>query len=237
LFNKFEPLENNQPLLVSEIEKVVKHAGLDIPRDRIFEMKASEKVNAVDAYVTGFGTSKRVVVWDTTIAKMAPAQTLFVVGHEMGHYVLGHIAKGIAFAGALVIAVLLLVHFSANWTIARKQRRWALRGLDDWASLPLLLLFVYLFFFLAEPAYNSFSRYQEHQADVYGLEVIHGIVPDSSSTAAEAFQVLGEVDLADPAPGRFIKFWLYSHPPLAERLAFAHEYDPWSKGQPTMFVK
>src|SRR5215471_15364812 len=177
LFNKFEPLEGTQPLLVSEIEKVVQHAGLEIPRDRIFEMKASEKVNAVDAYVTGFGTSKRVVVWDTTIAKMAPAQTLFVVGHEMGHYVLGHIAKGIAFAGALVIAVLLLVHFSANWTIARKQRRWALRGLDDWASLPLLLLFVYLFFFLAEPAYNSFSRYQEHQADVYGLEVIHGIVP------------------------------------------------------------
>jgi Zn-dependent protease with chaperone function len=237
LFNKFEPLENNQPLLVSEIEKVVKHAGLDIPHDRIFEMNASEKVNAVDAYVTGFGTSKRVVVWDTTIAKMSPAQTLFVVGHEMGHYVLGHIAKGIAFAGALVIVVLLLVHFSANWTMARKQRRWALRGLDDWASLALLLLFVHLFFFLAEPAYNSFSRYQEHQADVYGLEVIHGIVADSSSTAAEAFQVLGEVDLADPVPSRFIKFWLYNHPPLAERLAFAHEYDPWSKGQPTMFVK
>jgi Zn-dependent protease with chaperone function len=237
LFNKFEPLENSHPVLVSEIERVVTHAGLDIPRDRIFEMKASEKVNAVDAYVTGFGTSKRVVVWDTTIAKMSLAQTLYVVGHELGHYVLGHIAKGIAFAGALVIFVLLLVNISVNRTMTRKQRSWAIRGVDDWASLPLLLLFVYFFLFLAEPVYNSFGRYQEHQADVYGLEVIHGIVPDSSPTAAEAFQVLGEVDLADPAPAPFIKFWLYNHPPLAERLAFAREYDPWSKGQPTMFVK
>jgi Zn-dependent protease with chaperone function len=237
LFNKFEPLEATQPALVAEIEKVVNHGGLDIPRERMFEMKASEKVNAIDAYVTGFGASKRVVVWDTTIAKMTSPQTMFVVGHEMGHYVLGHIPKGIAFAGALIIVVLLLVHFAINRTLARKQRRWALRGLDDWASLPALLLFIYLFFFLAEPAFNTFSRYQEHQADVYGLEVIHGIVPDSSETAAEAFQILGEVDLADPNPSTFIKVWLYSHPPLAERLTFAREYDPWSKGQPTMFVR
>jgi len=137
----------------------------------------------------------------------------------------------------LIIVVLLLVHFAINRTLARKQRRWALRGLDDWASLPALLLFIYLFFFLAEPAFNTFSRYQEHQADVYGLEVIHGIVPDSAATAAEAFQILGEVDLADPDPSTFIKIWLYSHPPLAERLTFAREYDPWSKHQPTMFVR
>jgi Zn-dependent protease with chaperone function len=109
--------------------------------------------------------------------------------------------------------------------------------LDDWASLPALLLLFYLFFFLSEPAFNSFSRYQEHQADVYGLEVIHGIVPDSSGTAAEAFQILGEVDLADPDPSPFIKVWLYTHPALADRLRFAREYDPWSKGQAPIFVR
>ncbi len=237
LFNKFEPLEATQPALVSEIEKVVGRAGLAIPRERMFEMKASVKVNAINAYVTGFGASRRVVVWDTTIAKMTPSQTVFVVGHEMGHYVLDHLPKAIAFGGALIIGVLLLAHIALDRTFARKHRRWALRGLDDWASLPALLLFAHLFFFLAEPAVNTFSRYQEHQADIYGLEVIHGVVPDSSGTAAEAFQVIGEVDLADPAPSAFIKVWLYSHPPLSERLTFAHEYDPWLKGQPTMFLK
>jgi len=236
LFNKFEPLQETQPALVIDIERVAQHAGLDIPRDRMFEMKASEKLNAVNAYVTGFAGSKRVVVWDTTINKMTTPQTLFVVGHEMGHYVLGHIPKGIAFAAVLIIVVLLLVHLALRRALARKSRVWLVRGMDDWASLPALLLFVYLFFFLAEPVFNSFSRYQEHQSDVYGLEVTHGIIPDSSENAAEAFQVLGEVDLADPDPGVFIKIWLYNHPPLAERLTFAHEYDPWSRGQSPMFV-
>ncbi len=237
LFNKYEPLDATQPALVEQIEKVVKRGGLDIPRERMFEMKASEKLNALDAYVTGFGSSQRVIVFDTTIAKMTTPETLFVVGHEMGHYVLGHIPKGIAFSGALIIVLLLLVYFSINRTLARKQRRWAIRGLDDWASFPAILLFLYLFFFLAEPASNTFNRYQEHQADVYGLEVIHGIVPDSSETAADAFQTLGEVDLADPNPGALTKVWLYSHPPLADRLTFAKEYDPWSKGHAPMFVR
>jgi Zn-dependent protease with chaperone function len=139
LFNKFDPLEVTRPGLVDEIEKVVTHAGLDIPRERMFEMKASEKVNAINAYVTGFGASKRVVVWDTTIAKTTSPQTVFVVGHEMGHYVLGHIPKSIAFAGGLATGVLALVHLAMNRALARRQRRWALRGLDDWASLPALL--------------------------------------------------------------------------------------------------
>ncbi|PYV01146.1 MAG: peptidase M48, partial [Acidobacteria bacterium] len=107
----------------------------------------------------------------------------------------------------------------------------------DWASLPILLLLVSLFSFFAFPITNGFSRYQEHQADVYGLEVIHGLVPNSQQVAAEAFQVLGEIDLADPSPSPFIKLWLYSHPPLSERLAFALSYDPWSKGQAPEFVK
>ncbi|HSB07931.1 MAG TPA: M48 family metallopeptidase [Blastocatellia bacterium] len=237
LFNRFEPLQDSQPALVAEIERVMQHGGLDIPRERMFEMKASEKVNALDAYVTGFAGSKRVVVWDTTIAQMTTPQTVFVVGHEAGHYMLGHIPKAIAFFTVLIIVVLFLVHLSLRRALEKRHRKWNVRGLDDWASLPALLLFTYLFFFLAEPGFNTFSRYQEHQADVYGLEVIHGIVPNSSETAAEAFQVLGEVDLADPAPSTLIKVWLYSHPPLGERIVFAREYDPWSTGREPMFVR
>jgi Zn-dependent protease with chaperone function len=157
---------------------------------------------------------------------MTTPQTLFVVGHEMGHYMLGHIPKGIAFVGCLIIGVLFLVYRAVLWALARRQKGWAIRNLEDWASLPVLMLFFSLFVFLAEPVGNTFSRYQEHQADVYGLDVTCGIVPDSSQAAAEAFQVIGEIDLADPQPGAFIKFWLYSHPPLAERIAFAREYKP-----------
>jgi STE24 endopeptidase len=91
--------------------------------------------------------------------------------------------------------------------------------------------------FFSTPVANTFSRAEEHQADVYGLEVIHGVLPDSPQIAAQAFQKLGESDLADPDPPGFLKYWLYSHPPLAERLAFAYDYDPWRRGESPRYVK
>jgi Zn-dependent protease with chaperone function len=113
----------------------------------------------------------------------------------------------------------------------REGERWGIRGLDDWASLPVLLLFVTVAVELANPVVSGFVRRQEHQADVFGLEAIHGLVPDSQRAAAESFQILGEENLSDPDPSAFIRFWLYTHPPVAERLRFAAEYDPWGKGE------
>ena len=85
LFNKFEPLTGHHADLVAQIERVVHRGGMDIPPERMFEMKASEKTTELNAYVTGFGGTKRVVVWDTTMEHMTTPQTLFVFGHEMGH--------------------------------------------------------------------------------------------------------------------------------------------------------
>jgi STE24 endopeptidase len=232
LFYKFEPLAAKQPALVSEIEKVTPRGGLAIPRDRMFEMKASEKLNSVNAYVAGIGASKRVVVWDTTLQKMTIGQTLFVFGHEMGHYVLGHVPLLIVVQCLLLLIVLYAGYLAMQRTVQRVGKRWDIPGVDDWASLPLLLLVVTVVSFVMEPALNSFSRVLEHNADVYGLEVIHGIVPDAPQAAAQAFQILGEVSLSDPNPSPFIKFWLYDHPGVSERVRFAAEYDPWANGTP-----
>src|SRR5580692_4600889 len=237
LFNKFEPLQASNPDLVAAIEILTRHAGVPIPADRMFLMRASEKTNAVDAYVTGLGASKRVVIWDTTIQKATPNETLFIVGHELGHYVLGHIWKGFLFAAALLLIGFYALFRALDWVLSRWGGEWRIYGPEDWASFAVLLLLVEIGMFLAAPVANGFSRMQEHAADVYGLEVTHGIIPDSSEVAAQSFQVLGEVDLADPDPPEFITFWLYSHPPLAERLAFAHSYDPWSKGEAPKYVK
>lgn len=237
LFNKFEPLETKDPALVVALEKVVQRAGMNIPPGRMFWMNESEKGNDLNAYVAGFGASKRVVVWDTTIAKMTVPETMFVFGHEMGHYVLGHVYKGLVF-GAILLLVLLYFGFHGMlWTLSRCSGRWGIRGTDDWASLPVLLLWFAILGFIASPAANTFSRYVEHQADQYGLEVTHGLIPDSSQVAARAFQILGEVDLADPNPNSFIKLWLYNHPPLAERVNYALTYNPWVQGKQPEFVK
>jgi len=237
LFFHFEPLAARHPALVAEIAKVVARGGLAIPPQRMFEMKASEKLKAPDAYVTGMGASKRVVVWDTTIASMTTPEILFVFGHEMGHYVLGHNLMLIAGICAGMLVFLFLAYHFSHWVLARWGGRWSIRGMDDWASLPVLLLALALFGFLSEPVGNSFSRVIEHNADVYGLEVIHGLVPDPPQVAAACFQILGEMALADPNPSGFVEFWLYDHPPLAERLRFAAEYDPWSGGRAPKYVK
>jgi len=178
-----------------------------------------------------------VVVWDTTLQKTSNDEALFIIGHELGHYVLGHVWKWFVFGATALLVALYLIFRGLHWVLGRWGRDWHLYGLEDWASLAAFLLLLQIVMFFASPVVNGFSRMQEHAADVYGLEVIHGIVPDSEDVAAHAFQVMGEVDLADPNPPAFITFWLYSHPPLAQRLIFAHSYDPWGKGEPPMYVK
>jgi Zn-dependent protease with chaperone function len=236
LFFKFEPLAARQPALVAEIEKVVARGGLEIPRERMYEMKASEKLKSVDAYVAGMGASQRVVVWDTTIQKMTTGQILFVFGHEMGHYVLQHVWIGIAVTCLAILVFLFLGYYVMHWALARWGGRWSIRNIGDWASLPVLLLAVTVFGFFADPVTNSFSRVLEHNADIYGLEVIHGLVPNSSEAAADAFQILGEVALSDPNPSAFIEFWLYGHPSVGSRVRFASEYDPWGTGQAPKYI-
>jgi STE24 endopeptidase len=237
LFFKFTPLANSEPRLAARIEQMTIRAGAPIPQNRIFEMYASAKLRELNAYVTGLGTSKRVVVWDTTIRQMSEDEVLFTTGHEMGHYVLNHVRDGILFSCAVLVFFLYLAYRMLHWMLARWGETWAIRGQDDLAVLPALILLAVIFGFLFTPVSNAYSRYLEHQADQYGLEVIHGLIPDAPIVAAHAFQVLGEVDLEEPKPSTAVKLWFYNHPPLDERMRFAQTYDPWSQGRAPEFVK
>ena len=237
LFNKFEPLDKSNPQLVDAIEKVTQRGGLTIPRDRMFLMKASEKVTTLNAYVTGFGPSKRVVVWDTTIKNATTPETLFVYGHEMGHYVLNHIVIGLTAAAIGLFIGFYLLYCIASWAFPRFQQRWRMREPWDWAALVMLVLIFSIMSTISAPIGNGFSRQLEHNADVYGLEVTHGINANSQEAGAHAFQVLGELALSYPYPSDFVVFWYADHPPIRDRVPFAHNYDPWGKGEQPKYVK
>jgi Zn-dependent protease with chaperone function len=237
LFYKFTPLQTVQPVLLSEMQKVVHRGGMEIPADRMFVMNASSKQTGLNAYVTGFGASKRVVVWDNTIAKATIPETLFVFGHEMGHYVLLHIPKEISIDAAILLFLLYVGYRLANGMLARWGAQWGIRDLRDWASLPALYFVITVLAFFATPAFNGVSRHFEHEADRYGLEVIHGIVPNPNQVAAHYFQKSGETNLSDPDPSTFIKVWFYDHPTRPERVHFVATYDPWSKGKAPKYVK
>jgi len=242
IFNKYEPLAEHHAALVTELEKVVARTGTEIPPSRMFLMKASLKTNGLNAYVSGLGATKRIVVWDTTAGRIPDDEILFIFGHESGHYVLHHIPQGLA----LTAVFLLFVYWScagfAAWLARRFGVRWRLNGHEDGAA-PLgesalssragflVLLFVLsVAGFVLEPVSNTISRHYEHEADVYGEEAIHGIVADPRKTAVAEFNHLGEAWLEDPNPSPFIEFWMYDHPSVQTRANFALHYDPWANG-------
>ncbi len=237
LFHKFEPLAGKDPALTAELQKMIQRAGQDIPPERMFWMGAGEKTTALNAYVTGLGPSKRIVVWDTTITKMPTAEIVFVTAHEMGHYVLQHIPKGLATAALIMLLGFYLEAQLVGRILSRWGPVWGIRGVDDLASFPVLLFVFSLLAFLGNPIGGAISRYYEHQADQYAIEVTHGLSKEPAHDCAQAFQILGDIGLSDPDPLPLDVFLFYDHPPIRERIEFCFSYDPWSKGQLGEFVK
>jgi Zn-dependent protease with chaperone function len=231
LFNHFTPMANTNPALVDQLERVAARGGLHIPPDRIFRMDASRKVTGANAYVTGLGASKRIVVWDTTLRIESPNEILFTYGHEQGHYVLHHIPMGIAFSAAVFLFFYWIAFHLMQWLVRTCGRSWGIEAAASWTSAGLLLLLATILSFFAEPIANAFSRSIEHQADVYGQEVIHGLVPGPQATTVSSFCSDAIVWLDDPSPNRFVEFWTYNHPSTEERAAFAAHYDPWVQGR------
>ncbi|MCI0390117.1 MAG: M48 family metallopeptidase [Acidobacteria bacterium] len=222
LFNKFGAMNNKE--LETRILALAERAGIE--GGRVYEVAKSEDTKALNAYVTGFGATKRIVLWDTIIAKLDEDELLFVMGHEMGHYVLGHVWKSILFFSLLIIATLYAIHRTAGWLINKYQRRFGFTELSDIASLPLIILLFSVYFLIVTPIALAFSRHNEHEADRFGLEITR-----NNRAGAMAFVKLQQENLVVPRPHILVKLWQASHPTLGERIEFSNEYRPWEKGE------
>jgi Zn-dependent protease with chaperone function len=226
LYNDFGPMQD--PALEAKILALAERSGIE--GGRVFEVAMSEETRTVNAYVTGFLASKRIVLWDTLLARLDEPEVLFVMGHEMGHYVLGHVLQGIVFYSLLAGLGLYAVHRVAPLVIARFRGRFGFERLDDVASLPLLLLLLQLGSFAVMPGALAFSRHMEHEADRFGLELTQ-----DGRAAALAFVALQQNNLSNPRPGPLFVWWRATHPPLGARIDFANAYRPWERNEPLRY--
>jgi Zn-dependent protease with chaperone function len=222
LFNDFGPLKDRA--MEHRILGLAERAG--ISGSKVFEVNKSVDTKTVNAYVTGVGATKRIVLWDTILAKLEPDQVEFVVAHELGHFVLHHVLAWILAVTILAILSLYVVHRAARGVIARFSRRFGFDRLSDIASLPLLMLLGTGVSFVATPLLLAFSRYQEHAADRFAIELTR-----NNRAAATTFVRLQEENLSVPRPGALYILWRGSHPSLGDRIDFANSYRPWEKGQ------
>ena len=226
LFNTFGPMKDKA--LEANILALAERSGIE--GGRVYEVAKSEDTKVLNAYVTGFGNTKRIVLWDTTIAKLDQQELLFVMGHEMGHYVLGHVWKSILFFAAVIMATLFAIHKTAGWLINRYHDRFGFSDLSDVASLPLILLLFSAYLFVVTPGVLTFTRGNEHESDRFGLEILQ-----NNHSAASAFVKLQTENLGIPRPHWLVRLWQASHPTLGERIDFCNAYRPWTHGKPLRY--
>ncbi len=221
MFNKFGPMRNKD--LEIKIVDLAARAGID--GGRVFEVDKGTKTKAVNAYVKGFGGTHRIVLWDTLTNKLSERQVLFVMGHEMGHYVLGHVNRSLLLGAVGVLALTLFLKTAGSYALGKSKGKFGFDRLDDVASLPLALVLGNAFVFAFSPVGLAYSRHQEHEADRFALELTH-----DNRAGAEAFVTMQAENLSNPRPGPLVVFWRSTHPSLADRIEFCNHYRPWQSG-------
>lgn len=216
LYNKFYPLQDEA--LKEKILNIADKA--DIPAENVYEVNMSEKTNALNAYVNGIGSNLRIVLWDTTLNKLSDNQVLFVMAHEMGHYVMNHLYWNLISSIVLSFLGLWIGSVIYRKWVEKYGKSWGVKGIGDLAALPVLLLIFSLLSFAISPVENAVSRKAERDADLYAIEMTK-----NPEAAVGAFQQLATVSLSEVNPPKIVKWFLYGHPTMLERIHFLDSYN------------
>jgi STE24 endopeptidase len=207
LFNKFSPLDD--PALAARVERLLERCGF---RSRgLYVMDGSKRSSHGNAFFTGFGVAKRIVLFDTLVSRLQPAEVEAVLAHELGHYKLHHIVKAMALSWAFSFVLLSVLGVLAG-------QPWFYQGLGmHTATLPVALLLFMLvmpeFIFFLQPLLSLFSRKNEYEADRYAARY---------ANAAELVRALVKLyhdNSATLTPDPLHSAYYDSHPPAAMRIA------------------
>jgi STE24 endopeptidase len=215
IFYKFEPLENED--LRRRLILLSERAGTRVRG--VYRWKLSEKSKKANAALTGLGSTRRIILADTLLDNYAPEEIEAVLAHELGHHVHRHILKSIAVQAGTT----LLGFWLANWALHYAVDHHMFEELSDFANLPLLALTATVLSLLLMPALNTYSRFNERQADRYALESIASVEPFISS-----MNKLAQQNLAERTPSKWVEALFHSHPAISKRVAAA---EAWARTQ------
>jgi STE24 endopeptidase len=186
----------------------------DVPAEHIYVYDASKQTKRISANVSGIGPSVRISLNDNLLHRATEPEILAAVGHEMGHYVLGHVWRSWIWLTALYGLMLFLAAWVMPLILARYGARWNIRDVADPASMPLLAGVFVVFSLMVTPITNTLVRVTERDADVFGLDAAHE--PDGFASLS---MKLSEYRKIDPGPVEEALF--YDHPSGATRVRLA----------------
>ncbi|MCA1667707.1 MAG: M48 family metallopeptidase, partial [Thermomicrobia bacterium] len=205
LFNTFTPIED--ATLRQRMLHLAERAGTRVRG--VFTMDFSRRTSAANAFVTGIGSTRRIVLGDTLIANYTVEEVEVVMAHELGHHVHGDIWRGMAFDTVVTLIGL----FIANVLLHAGVDAFGYHSVSDVAAFPLFALILSGFGLVTMPLTNAYSRARERAADAYAL-TLTGNAP----AFVTAMQRLANQNLAEMEPPRWVVLLFYSHPPLADRI-------------------
>jgi STE24 endopeptidase len=201
MFNKYTLLTDAQ--IREPILRLARQNGIEA--NAVYQVDASRQSNRVSANVSGLFGTERITLNDNLLNRCSPQAILSVMGHEMGHYVLHHGIKFMAFMTIIAVPFFALLRWGLNRSLARWGAGWGIRDIGDPAVLPLAMVILSILLFLGTPIFNNLSRMDEYEADIFGLNTARQ--PDGE---AEADVLLGEYRKLDPTP--LEEFLFYDHP-------------------------
>jgi len=219
LFNTYKPVQDRA---VSEQVLAMAHAD-SVPADNVYEFDASRQTTRISANVSGIFGTAQVRLNDNLLRRTSLPEIRAVMGHELGHYVLNHIYKMLAYLAILYFAGLAFAAWLMRAALRRWGARWSVSGVGDVASLPVLGLAVAAFFFFATPVVNTMVRVQEIEADRFGLNLSRE--PHGFSDA-----ILQLVEYRKPDPGPVEEFLFFDHPSARFRI---HDAMQWREAMQT----
>jgi len=206
IFYKFVPLEDKS--LTEKVSNLCKQVGLNLKG--VYQFNLSKTTRKANAAFTGIGKSKRVILGDTLLNNMETDEILAVLAHELGHYKLKHIWKGMALGTGITFLGLYLTARIYNSSLALFD----FHHPDQIAALPLIGILLTLYQFITAPIQNAYSRSNERAADDFAVRLIGNPEPLISG-----LNKLADQNLADRQPHPIVEFLFYSHPSIAKRIA------------------